>query len=79
MQSKKTSVMSTAKCLGTYIWQINWQIYPLYWHLVVKNGNMTFLLLELIVADQLADLPPIECKASWDVYYGMYLAAIVDS
>ena len=22
---------------------------------------------------------PIECKASWDVYYGIYLAAIVDS
>ena len=22
---------------------------------------------------------PIECNASWDVYYGMYLAAIVDS
>ena len=52
------------------------------WHLVVKNDNMTFLLLELICADQLADLSPsrgIYCKTSWDVYYGMYLAAIVDS
>ena len=28
-----------------------------YWHLVVKNGDMTFLLLEFILADQLADLP----------------------
>ena len=35
---------------------------PHYWHLVVKNGNFTFLLLEIIltdeVADLLADLPP---------------------
>ena len=30
---------------------------PQYWHLVVKNGNFTFLLLELILTDQLADLP----------------------
>ena len=39
-------------------WQIYWQIYPQYWHLVVKNGNLTFLLLELILADEVADLPP---------------------
>ena len=32
---------------------------PQYWHLVVKNGDFTFLLLELILADQLADLPPL--------------------
>ena len=31
---------------------------PHYWHLVVYNGNFTFLLLEFILADQLADLPP---------------------
>ena len=30
-----------------------------YWHLVVKNGDFTFLLLELIIADQVADLPPL--------------------
>ena len=33
------------------------------WHLVVKNGNFTFLLLELLLADEvadlLADLPPV--------------------
>ena len=23
--------------------------------------------------------PPLQCNASWDLYYGMYLAAIVDS
>ena len=51
---------------------------------MVKDGDTTFLLLELILADQMADQPPlpssgIQCKASWDVYYGMYLAAIVDS
>ena len=28
-----------------------------YWHLVVKNSNFTSLLLEFILADQLADLP----------------------
>ena len=31
---------------------------PPYWHLVIKNGNFTFLLLELILADEVADLPP---------------------
>ena len=30
---------------------------PKYWHLVVKNGNLRFLLLEFILEDQLADLP----------------------
>ena len=27
-------------------------------YLVVKTGNFTFLMLELILADQLVDLPP---------------------
>ena len=35
----------------------------LYRHLVVKNGNMRFLLLELILADQLADLPPVQASS----------------
>ena len=30
---------------------------PQYWHLVVKNDNFTFLLLELILADEVADFP----------------------
>ena len=30
--------------------------YQLAYHLMVKNGNLTFLLLEPILADQLADL-----------------------
>ena len=29
-----------------------------YWHLVVKNGDFTFLLLQLILADEVADLLP---------------------
>ena len=29
---------------------------PKYCHLVVNNGNFTFLLLELIMADEVADL-----------------------
>ena len=29
---------------------------PQYWHLVVKNGNFTFLLLQLILADEVADV-----------------------
>ena len=28
-------------------------------HLVVKNGNLTFLLFELILVDEVADLPPV--------------------
>ena len=30
---------------------------------MVKNGNFTFVLLELILADQLADLPPVEASS----------------
>ena len=54
-------------CQSSY-WQIQWptgniQIYPQstvdpsHRHLVVMNGNFRFILLELILADQLADLP----------------------
>ena len=51
------------------LWWARWNIWelifgrstgrstPSYWHLVVKNGNLTFLLVELILADQVADLP----------------------
>ena len=57
---------------------------PQYWHLVVQNGYFTLLLtssgqewqLADLPLDLLADLPP---NASWDIYYGMYLAAILDS
>ena len=37
------------------------------------------LLLKLILADLPADLPPHHPNASWYIYYGMYLAAILDS
>ena len=47
-----------------------------YWHLVVRNGNFTLLLTSSGQEWQLADIPP---NASWDIYYGMYLAAILDS
>ena len=30
-------------------------------------------------ADLSADLPPTPPNASWDIYYGMYLATILDS
>ena len=39
-------------------WQIYWQIYPPPCHLVVRNGDFTFLLLELLLADEVADLSP---------------------
>ena len=37
---------------------------PQYWHLLVKNGDITFLLLELLLAEEVADLladlhPPV--------------------
>ena len=58
-RSEKTSVMSTVKRPGTHIWQICWQIYPPPVDLPVDlNGDFRFLLLEPILADQLADLPP---------------------
>ena len=62
MQSKKTSVMSTVKHLGTgnsYLADQLADLPPWYWHLVVKNANFTFLLLGLILVDQVVDLPPI--------------------
>ena len=36
----------------------------------------TLVVKAFILADLPADLPP---NASWDIYYGMYLAAILDS
>ena len=47
----------------------------------MKNGNFTFqILLEFILADQLADLPPPTSAVHHGMYIiGMYLAAIVDS
>ena len=36
---------------------------------MVKNGNMRFLLLELILTDQLADLPPIEASSGQEWQY----------
>ena len=58
---------------------------PLYWHLVVKNGNFILLLTSSGQEWQLADLflhlladLPLP-NASWYIYYGMYLAAILDS
>ena len=50
--------ISDCYCYRSYR-QIKWQIYPLQQrHLVAKNGNFRFLLLQVIQADQLADLPP---------------------
>ena len=54
-----------------------------YWHQVVKNGNFTLLLTSSGQEWQLADLPPI-CQQIYPqmhhgIYYGMYLAAILDS
>ena len=51
---------------------------------VVKNGNITLLLTSSGQEWQLADLPldlpaDLPPNASWDIYYGMYLAAILDS
>ena len=36
---------------------------------MVKNGNMRFLLLELILADQLADLPPVQASSGQERQY----------
>ena len=55
-----------------------------YWHLVVQNGYFTLLLTSSGQEWQLADLPQdlpadLPPNACWDIYYGMYLAAILDS
>ena len=36
---------------------------------MVKNGDMTFLLLELIWEDQLADLPPVEACSGQEWHF----------
>ena len=38
------------------------------------TGLTCNVMLEFILADEMADIPPsIQCKASWDVYYGMLI------
>ena len=55
---------------------------PQYWHLVVKNGDFTFLLLELVlsdeVADVLADLPPVlpSSGQEWQIHISTVRAHI---
>ena len=51
------------------------QIYPPpNWHPVLKNGNFTFPLLDFILADQLADLPPTHFSA---MHHGMYIMGCI--
>ena len=39
---------------------------------MVKNGNLRFLLFELILADQLADLPPlVQASSSQEWQFGI--------
>ena len=45
---------------------------PWYWHLVVKNSNWQ-------IHPRSASRSTPQCNASWDIYYGMYLVAILDS
>ena len=45
--------------IGAHIGRSTVRSTPWMWHLVVKNGNFTFLLLELILAGQMADPSPI--------------------
>ena len=49
-------------------WQINWQIHP---------PELTFNGQGIHLPDLLPDVPTP--NALWDIYYGMYLAAILDS
>ena len=43
---------------------------------MAKNGNFRFLLLELILADQLADLPPTEGAKNGNFRFLDHLAAV---
>ena len=62
-------------------WQIKWQIYPP----VVSSGQEWQFHISTVRAHigrstgRHTPTPLLDCKASWDVYYGMYFAAIVDS
>ena len=52
------------------------------YHPVIKNANFTFLLLELILADQLADLPLLVATASageWQYEISTVRAHIIKS
>ena len=46
-------------------WQINWQIYSPIDLPVDLNGNFRLLLLELILGDEVADLPPPPSSSIW--------------
>ena len=52
-----------------------WQFHIATDILVVKYGNFTLLMIFSGQEWQLADLPPQ--MYHWDIYYGMYLAAIL--
>ena len=56
----------------TDTWQIHWQILPQKRTLVDKNGNLRFLLWELILADTLADLPLPPSNAKWQFLIHSY-------
>ena len=101
MQSKKTTVMTTPKCLEVQIWQI----YPPALTSCAQDeckfsrstprsaGRSTPLVLTSCGQDECKfgrstfssagrSTPQKNnknCNASWDIYYGMYLAAILDS
>ena len=45
MQSKKTSVMTTRKHLGAHIWQINWQIVMVCFHLLHSGYDAEVIIL----------------------------------
>ena len=52
-------------CLGTaHIGRSTGRSTPHIMHLVAKNGNCRFVLLKLILADELADLPPSRSASS---------------
>ena len=43
---------------------------------MAKNGNLRFLLLQLILADQLADLPPIEASSGQEWQFYIYTVRV---
>ena len=61
--------------------QIKWQMYPLYLHLVAKNGNFRFHISRSTGRSTPFPLTHTHThtNALWDVYCGMYLAVILDS
>ena len=67
-------------CLGTaHIGRSTGRSTPHIIHLVAKNGNCRFVLLKLILADELADLPPVDLPVHLNGHFWFLLLKLMQT